>query len=188
MIFVVTQDLREQDAAAHNKNITAQAVLAQQTGQYGQIVASARDVEAAIGGGDTTLYLFAHGNNWVVGRFDDMGDLVGLLRDDLRAFEKYRGRRLTHIVVNSCESQTHAAQITGIMRHAIIHPQQAFTVIGTEGRAFSDVNGNIRVAVSSEGADLIDEAIDRNANRDRFQALIEKHCHPAGAGLAMFQC
>jgi hypothetical protein len=185
MIYVVTEDVGVAGALGRNAHIQAQADIARRTALYGEIVTDRAELRARLTANDRTLYLFAHGNHWVVGRFDDMGDLVAHLRDDLGAFENVHGRTLNEIYVNSCDSENHAAMIAAILRNTVI-PGRFFTVVGTRGRSFTDAQGNVRVARGDDEADELDA--NTHLNADRFQQMIDRNCLAVGEGLATWQC
>lgn len=183
MIYVVFETPGHD--GGRNDHIQKQAVIAERTNLYGAIITDRAGFRRQLTANDRTLYLFAHGNNWVVGRFDDMGDLVEHLRDDLGAFDNVGGRTLNQIYVNSCDSENHASMIAAILRNTVI-PGRFFTVVGTRGRSFSDMQGNVRVARTSEDADELDNSTHLSA--ERFQQMIERNCLAIGEGLATWQC
>jgi hypothetical protein len=184
MIYVVTE-APGGGADGRNTHIQAQAVIAERTALYGAIITDKAGFRQRLAAGDRTLYLFAHGNDWVVGRFDDMGDLEAHLLAHLGAFDNVSGRTLNQLYVNSCDSENHAAMIAGILRNVVI-PGRFFTVVGTRGRSFSDTLGNVRVARTAQDADELDA--NTHLTAERFQQMIDRNCLGVGEGLATWQC
>ena len=183
MIYVVTEDEATPGARARNAHIQAQAAAAAATGHYGALITDHQGLRQALEGRDRRLFLFAHGNAQVVGRFGDMNALVAHLRDHLRPFNAFNGRTINEIFVNSCESEGHAGAIAAAVRAEF--PGRFMTIIGTRGRSFTDTQGNVRVARTNEEADELDAST--RLNPERFQQMIDRNCLAVGEGLAVWQ-
>ncbi|GEM_PF-4873104 len=208
MIYVILEDetgksgKELKELKERNELIKKMAAEAVNFKTYGQIVSSNRDVRQSIENNDKTLYLFAHGNVRQFGKFwggtagvvaenllDELKDKLGIFKsvNSYGKGQKVKTPYIQELVLNSCESAGIARELATQLR-GNLESYQSLTVVGTKGRAFTDLNGQIRVAKSDQEANEIDQVIKEKGslNRERYTGLINKKCHPASMGLEKF--